>query len=109
MEDCASLGDWEEHLKERYPMLRYFTTRSFGVEIEFFGLKYSVSTGDRDVIPPYKIMNRTPEGVLLPRLFQERGMVLNGLSPTDAPYEAWSLVLDDSIKGAGGAELVSPI
>ena len=102
MEDCASLENWEERLKERYPMLRYFTTRSFGVEIEFFGLKYSVSAGDREVIPPYKIMNRTPEGVLLPRVFQERGMVLNGFSPTEAPYEAWSFVLDDSIKGAGG-------
>ena len=73
MEDCASLDSWEERLKERYPMLRHFTTRSFGVEIEFFGLQYSVSAGDRDVIPPYKIMNRTPEGVLLPRVFQEQG------------------------------------
>ena len=109
MEDCASLENWEERLKERYPMLRYFTTRSFGVEIEFFGLKYSVSAGDREVIPPYKIMNRTPEGVLLPRVFQQRGIVLNGFSPTETPYEAWSFVLDDSIKGAGGAELVSPI
>jgi hypothetical protein len=109
MEDCASLDYWEKRLKERYPMLRHFTTRSFGVEIEFFGLKYSVSAGDRDVIPPYKIMNRSPGGVLLPRVFQERGIALNGFSPTEAPYEAWSFVLDDSIKGAGGAELVSPI
>ena len=76
MEDCASLEKWEERLKERYPMLRYFTERSFGVEIEFFGLKYSLSAGDREVIPPYKIMNRTPEGVLLPRVFQQRGIGL---------------------------------
>ena len=54
-------------------MLRYFMGRSFGVEIEFFGLKYSVSAGDREVIPPYKIMNRSAEGMLLPRVFQERG------------------------------------
>ena len=79
------------------------------MEIEFFGLKYSVSAGDREVIPPYKIMNRTPAGVLLPQEFQQRGIVLNGFSPTESPYAAWSFVLDDSIKGAGGAELVSPI
>lgn len=109
MEDCASLENWEERLKERYPMLRYFMTRSFGVEIEFFGLKYSVSAGDREIIPPYKIMNRSAEGMLLPRVFQERGIVLNGFAPTETPYDAWSFVLDDSIKGAGGAELVSPI
>jgi len=81
MEDSASLENWEKRLKGRYPMLRYFMPRSFGVEIEFFGLKYSVSTGDREFIPPYKIMNRTPEGVLLPRVFQERGMVLNVFFP----------------------------
>ncbi len=109
MEDCASLEDWEGRLKARYPMLRYFTDRAFGVEIEFFGLKYCVSAGDREVIPPYKIMNRSAEGVLLPRVFQQRGIALNGFSPTETPYEAWSFVLDDSIKGAGGAELVSPI
>jgi hypothetical protein len=109
MEDQASLENWEARLKARYPMLRYFTERAFGVEIEFFGLKYSVSAGDREVIPPYKIMNRLAEGMLLPRFFQERGIALNGFSPTETPYEAWSFVLDDSIKGAGGAELVSPI
>ena len=103
MEDCASLDSGEERLKERYPMLRHFTTRSFGVEIEFFGLKYSISAGDRDVIPPYKIMNRSPQGVLLPQVFQERGIDLNGFSPTEPPYGAWSFVTDDSIKGAGGS------
>ncbi|MBU4232937.1 MAG: hypothetical protein KKF43_10485, partial [Proteobacteria bacterium] len=76
MEDCASLDKWEERLKGRYPMLRYFMTRSFGVEIEFFGLQYSVSAGDGEIIPPYKIMNRSAEGMLLPRVFQERGIVL---------------------------------
>jgi hypothetical protein len=109
LEDDASLENGEKRLKERHPMLRYFTTRSFGVEIEFFGLKYSISAGDREVIPPYKIMNRSAEGVLLPRFLQERGIVLNGSSPNETPYEAWSLVLDESIKGAGGAELVSAI
>ncbi len=109
MEDKALLEAWEERLKERYPMLRYFTTRSFGVEIEFFGLKYSISAGDREVIPPYKIMNRTPAGVLLPQEFQQWGIEINGSSPTESAYETWSFVIDDSIKGAGGAELVSPI
>jgi hypothetical protein len=109
MADSASLAQWEERLKARYPMLRYFTARPFGVEIEFFGLKYSISAGDREIIPPYKIMNRSPAGVLLPQVFQQQGIVLNGFSPSDPPYEAWSFVTDDSIKGAGGSELVSPI
>ena len=91
MEDGASLDDWEGRLKERYPMLRYFTPRPFGVEIEFFGLKYSVSAGDREVIPPYKIMNRSAEGILLPQVFQRRGIVLNGSSPNESPLR--SLVL----------------
>jgi hypothetical protein len=101
--------EWERRLKYRYPMLRHFTNRSFGVEIEVFGLKYSVSTGDQEVIPPYKITNRSPEGVLLPKVFESQGISLNGLFPDAPPYTAWSFVLDDSIKGAGGSELVSPI
>ena len=90
-------------------MLRYFTPRSFGVEIETFGLKYSISAGDRDIIPPYKITSRHPEGELLPQVFASRGLALNGFSPNEPLYEAWSFVLDDTIKGAGGSELVSPI
>ncbi|MHB9074433.1 MAG: amidoligase family protein [Desulfobaccales bacterium] len=109
MEDSALLAQEEVRLKERYPMLRYFTERPFGVEIEFFGLKYSISAGDREAIPPYKIMNRSPQGVLLPQVFQQRGIILNGFSPNEPPYEAWSFVTDDSVKGAGGGELVSPI
>lgn len=109
MEDCVSLDQGEARLRERYPMLRYFTERTFGVEIEFFGLKYSISAGDLDVIPPYKIMNRTPGGTLLPEYFRQAGITLNGNSPSEAPYEAWSFVVDDSINGAGGSELVSPI
>lgn len=90
-------------------MLRYFTDRPFGVEIETFGLKYSISTGDRDIIPPYKINSRSAAGFLLPQVFQSRGVTLNGFSPDEPAYEAWSFVLDDTIKGAGGNELVSPI
>ncbi|MHB8067320.1 MAG: amidoligase family protein [Desulfobaccales bacterium] len=102
-------GEWERRLKFRYPMLRYFTSRPFGVEIETFGLKYSVTAGDRDVIPPYKITSRAADGALLPQVFQQQGLTLNGFSPDEPRYEAWSFVLDDSIKGAGGSELVSPI
>jgi hypothetical protein len=101
--------EWEQRLKYRYPMLRYFTSRTFGVEIETFGLKYTISPGDMEVIPPYKITTRSPEGELLPGVFARHGISLNGLSPDDPPYEAWSFVLDDTIKGAGGSELVSPI
>jgi hypothetical protein len=71
MEDSASLVQREERLKERYPMLRYFTGWPFGVEIEVVGLKYHISAGDRELIPPYRVMNRCVGGVLLPRLFQE--------------------------------------
>src|SRR5512135_2981568 len=109
MAKVGSPGVLEARLLEKYPMLRYFTDRPFGVEIESFGLKYSISAGDRQVIPPYKIMNRLPDGSLLPRVFQNRGIVLNGFSPEEPPYAAWSFVLDDTIKGAGGNELVSPI
>ena len=49
-------------------MLRYFTNRSFGVEIETFGLKYSISVGDRQIIPPYKITSRDLSGTLLPKV-----------------------------------------
>jgi len=101
--------EWEQRLRVRYPMLQYFTNRPFGVEIETFGLKYTISTGDREVIPPYKITSRAADGTLLPQVFQRHDLTLNGFSP-DAPlYEAWSFVTDDSIKGAGGSELVSPI
>jgi hypothetical protein len=101
--------EWERRLKFRYPMLQYFTNRPFGVEIETFGLKYSISAGDQGVIPPYKITSRTPEGTLLPQVFQRHDLTLNGFSPDEPPYGAWSFVLDDTIKGAGGSELVSPI
>lgn len=102
-------GEWERRLKFRYPMLRYFANRPFGVEIETFGLKYSIAAGDRQIIPPYKITSRAADGTLLPQVFQQQGLTLNGFSPDEPQYEAWSFVLDDSIKGAGGSELVSPI
>ncbi len=100
---------WEAHLKDKYPMLQYFTDRPFGVEIETFGLKYSISVGDQEVIPPYKIMNRLADGTPLPKVFQNWSIALDGSSPADTPYQTWSFVLDDTIKGAGGNELVSPI
>lgn len=100
---------WETRLKEKHPMLRYFTDRSFGVEVETFGLQYSTSPGDRQVIPPFQIRNRAPDGRRLPQVFEEQGLVLNGYSPEAPAYQAWSFVLDDTIKGAGGSELVSPI
>jgi hypothetical protein len=101
--------EWERRLKFRYPMLQYFTNRPFGVEIETFGLKYSISPGDQGVIPPYKITSRTGGGTLLSQVFQRHGLTLNGFSPDEPPYAAWSFVLDDTIKGTGGSELVSPI
>jgi len=102
-------GLWETRLKEKHPMLLYFTDRPFGVEIETCGLKYSISTGDRQVIPPYQIVNRSPDGRRLPQVFQDQDIVLKGFSSEEPAYQAWSFVLDDTIKGAGGSELVSPV
>ena len=101
--------EWENRLKYRYPMLRYFTSRSFGVEIETFGLKYTTSFGAGKIIPPYQIMTRSPEGPLLPQVFQRHGLSLDGYSPDGPAYQNWCFVKDDSIKGAGGNELVSPV
>ena len=65
-------GLWETRLKEKHPMLLYFTDRPFGVEIETCGLKYSISTGDRQVIPPYQIVNRSRMGGGCPKSFKTR-------------------------------------
>ena len=43
-------------LKDRYPMLQYFTDRTFGVEIEFFGLNYVIAPIDGNIIKPYSIL-----------------------------------------------------
>ncbi|MGD0217129.1 MAG: amidoligase family protein [Desulfobaccales bacterium] len=109
MAKLGGSGLWETRLKEKHPMLRYFSDRPFGVEIEIFGLKYSITAGDRQVIPPYQIMNRTRDGRRLPQVFQDQDLVLNGFSPDEPAYQAWTCVLDDTIKGAGGSELVSPV
>jgi len=90
-------------------MLQYFSDRAFGVEIETFGLKYSISPGDQDMIPPYKIASRAADGTLLPQVFERSGLHLNGCFPDEPKYSAWAFVLDETIKGAGGSELVSPI
>jgi hypothetical protein len=37
-------------LKNKYPMLRNFSDRTFGVEIEFFGLNYVITPLDNSVI-----------------------------------------------------------
>jgi hypothetical protein len=108
MQEIAA-EEWEKRLKDKYPMLQYFTSRPFGVEIEVFGLRYTISPADGEIIPPYKIMNRSPAGTLLVQEFQRRGLNLNGFSRDEPAYQAWSFVTDDTIKGAGGSELVSPI
>ena len=37
-------------LKNRYPMLQNFTDRTFGVEIEFFGMNYVITPLDNSII-----------------------------------------------------------
>jgi len=51
-----------QQLKNKYPMLENFTERSFGVEIEFFGLDYLITPLDRGIIKPYSIKSRAKDG-----------------------------------------------
>jgi hypothetical protein len=49
-------------LKNQYPMLHYLTERSFGVEIEVYGLEYILTPIDGGVIKPYNISSKTRDG-----------------------------------------------
>jgi len=101
-------------------MARYFTDRPFGVEIETIGLNYkiplkkkgivhrskvgSLNGNDGIIIEPDNILTSSPKGVPLTKAFQDSGITLGADGLND-----WSFVLDGSIKGIGGSELVSPI
>ena len=90
-------------LTRRYPMLQYLTDRPFGIEIEFFGLDYLIYPGSGQVIRPYNVQSRSMDGEPFRKL-SERFKVKCGEDES-----AWHLETDESLKGSGGAELISPI
>jgi Putative amidoligase enzyme len=94
-------------LKTRYPMLEYFTNRTFGVEIEFFGLKYVDLPIHNGIIKPYNISSRAKDGRHILDLIKDYGL------PIKDDRESWHFEKDGSVRGMGhtrsGAELTSPI
>ncbi|MFH2220037.1 MAG: amidoligase family protein [Pseudomonadota bacterium] len=94
-------------LKARYPMLQYFTDRTFGVEIEFFGLQYVAIPTNNGIIKPYNISSRAKDGRHMLDLIKDNKI------PIGDDRESWHFEKDRSVRGKGhtkcGAELTSPI
>lgn len=90
-------------LTRRYPMLQYFTDRSFGIEIEFYGMDYLIYPGDGKIIKPYNIQSRSLQGEPFRKLAERFRLKFGEAEPL------WHLETDESLKGSGGAELVSPV
>jgi len=94
-------------LKNKYPMLQNFTDRTFGVEIEFFGLNYVITPLDNNIIKPYCISSRAKDGRHFLDLCRDYNL------PIGANGDTWHFQQDTSVRGKGhtkhGAELTSPI
>lgn len=94
-------------LKKKYPVLQYFTDRTFGVEIEFFGLNYVIAPIDGNIIKPYCIASRAKDGRNFCNLYRDCKM------PLGTDKNSWHFEPDSSVRGKGhtkcGAELISPI
>ena len=94
-------------LKNKYPMLQYFTNRTFGVEIEFFGLDYVIAPIDGNIIKPYCISSRSKDGRNFCDLYNDYKI------PIGTDRDSWHFEKDSSVRGKGhtrhGAELISPI
>jgi hypothetical protein len=90
-------------LKKKYPMLHYFTDRSFGVEIEFYGLDYYILPPDNGIIKPYNIHSKARDGRDFAQLLKDYGLNLG------SGKDSWHLEEDSSIVHRGGVELISPI
>lgn len=94
-------------LKKKYPMLQNFTDRTFGVEIEIFGLNYLVTPVDRGFIKPYSISSRAKDGRHILDLCRDHRF------PLGSDLNSWCFQSDNSVRGKGhtmhGAELTSPI
>ena len=94
-------------LKNQYPMLHYLTDRTFGVEIEFYGLEYVLTPIDAGVIKPYNISSKARDGRRFFQLCRDHKIALG----TD--QDSWHFEEDTSVRGRlhtkYGAELISPI
>jgi hypothetical protein len=90
-------------LKKKYPLLQFFTNRTFGVEIEFYGLDYYILPPDNGIIKPYNIHSKARDGRDFDQLLKEYSLSLG----TDK--DSWHLEEDSSIVHRGGVELISPI
>ncbi len=90
-------------LKKKYPLLHFFTDRTFGVEIEFYGLDYYILPPDNGIIKPYNIHSKARDGRDFDQLLQDYSLSLG----TDK--DSWHLEEDSSIVHRGGVELISPI
>jgi hypothetical protein len=94
-------------LKKKYHMLQNFTDRTFGVEIEFFGLNYLITPVDNNIIKPYLISSHAKDGRHLTDLCRDYNLTLG------ASRDMWHFEQDTSVRGKGhtrcGAELISPI
>jgi hypothetical protein len=95
--------DWVSKLKKKYPMLQYLTNRSFGVEIEFYGLDYYILPPDNGIIKAYNIHSRATDGRSFSQLLKDYNLCVG----TDR--DSWHLEEDSSIVHRGGVELISPI
>ncbi len=88
-------------------MLQNFTDRTFGVEIEFFGLNYVITPLDNNIIKPYCISSRAKDGRHILDLFKDYNLSFG------ASKDVWHFEKDSSVRGKGhtqnGAELISPI
>jgi len=93
----------QSKLMMQYPMLHYFTERSFGVEIEFYGLKYYILPPDNGIVKTHNIHSRARDGRSFTELLKDYGVHIG----TDR--ESWHLEEDSSIVHRGGVELISPI
>lgn len=90
-------------LKHRYPMLHHFTDRSFGIEIEFYGLKYYILPPDNGIIKPHNVHSTARDGRDFNQLLEDYRLSLGG------DKDSWHIEEDSSIVHRGGVELISPI
>lgn len=88
-------------------MLQNFTDRTFGVEIEFYGLNYLITPVDNNIIKPYLISSRAKDGRALTDLCRDHKL------PLGTNQDTWHFEQDTSVRGKGhtrcGAELISPV
>jgi hypothetical protein len=99
----AAAQELVARITKQYPMLQYFTDRTFGVEIEICGLDYLVTPLDGGVLKPYNIRAVARDGRPFEQVLQARQLSIG------TGKDTWHFEEDSSIIGRGGAELISPI